>query len=1326
MKFLIVSPHLSTGGSPQYLLEYLKHNFSKYTSIKVVEFSNFSNEYIIQREKIKNLIGENNVVCLGDFWESDEIFYSRKYALLKIIEEYCPDIIWFNEFPECFEYKLPPENLLNQIYSADRKYKILETTHSNNFNFNNKKYIPDEFVFCSEVHLEASKNINIPKIIWEVPVLKQNRPNRKETLKKLNLDPEYLHVLNVGIFNTNKNQKYIFDLAEKLKSYKIFFHFIGNTCFLEECGISKDQLSQNNCKVWGERSDVDVFMSCMDLFLFPSIRELNPLSVKEALSWGMTVVCKKCENYTNQYKNEKDFYILDHINIKNLLVEKLKNLTFDPPKRINPIKFALYTSFYNCEKYVDQIFDQILNIKYNDFTWFITDDFSLDDTKNKIIKKLNSIQTDKIKYVEQSCKKEMYWQPNKFIDQNYEYIVLVDADDFFDLNFLNIYDKYLREDSSIFLLTSDFKKIEEKSQSTHSFGFVSSSEPLKYRIKKFHPAIDYLNNLNYYCFGTLRCFKNIPSFEFVIKDFNACGEDSYRAMYVNSYGKWLHLPRNLYTWCMRENSESHSEKKDNFNANFEIAYQKLINSDSLSDFRFALYYKETCALNFLNINEKPSISLFTKIKNLDEIKKLYSDIELSINDFSNHDYYVVVLNYFTEKELKLIFCNLQNKNAKILFYKLNLSKFENSELKDSIIKNDFDNCLKFLNSYVDINYWFLYLRHFYLLTTLKSINLSIDSNDYIDVFDFDSEKCKFYYRLTNGLEGEYDLEIYDDKSNLILHKEKINLLKNLSFWTAFNFSKKLIFKDVLIIFKFNNQIVFQKKFCVNEIPLINENFFKNDNFNKEVEASPYVEVFVFNQYSKYEIEVEKNDIVVDIGCNVGAFTKLALIKEAKSIFACEPNPNCINILKKYYGHNHNFYLSEYGISNKEGESYLQVDVNNNISGSSTLQEADSKAVKNSLTLPVKINTFKKFIQENKITKIDYLKVDCEGGENFIFTEENIDFIKNNVNKIAIEYHNQGKHFIKQLLEKNNFHVIDEPLFDDVGFFYVKNKSFLNKKINIINESGSLGDFIAWTPIVSRYALEKNISVDFYTPYKTLFAESYPNINFIDYAEKNKIKNEQTISIGCFDSIDWRKMTLQQIACHILGLEYKEEIPILSSSLKKKNNFNKKYVCIATQSTSQCKYWNNPEGWFKTIEYLKSLNYEVVCIDRHESFGIQSRMNVIPSNCINKTGDFALEDRINDLMHCEFFIGLGSGLSWLAWACGKPVVMISGFSDPISEFYTPYRVHNKNVCNSCWNDSSLTFEKENWLWCPRNKNFECSTQISFEMVKEKIDNCISKL
>jgi glycosyltransferase involved in cell wall biosynthesis len=45
------------------------------------------------------------------------------------------------------------------------------------------------------------------------------------------------------------------------------------------------------------------------------------------------------------------------------------------------IKFGLYTSFYNNEKFVNQSFDNIESINYENFEWHITDDFSSDNTK---------------------------------------------------------------------------------------------------------------------------------------------------------------------------------------------------------------------------------------------------------------------------------------------------------------------------------------------------------------------------------------------------------------------------------------------------------------------------------------------------------------------------------------------------------------------------------------------------------------------------------------------------------------------------------------------------------------------------------------------------------------------------------------------------------------------------------------------------------------------------------------------------------------------------------------------------------------------------------
>jgi autotransporter strand-loop-strand O-heptosyltransferase len=94
-----------------------------------------------------------------------------------------------------------------------------------------------------------------------------------------------------------------------------------------------------------------------------------------------------------------------------------------------------------------------------------------------------------------------------------------------------------------------------------------------------------------------------------------------------------------------------------------------------------------------------------------------------------------------------------------------------------------------------------------------------------------------------------------------------------------------------------------------------------------------------------------------------------------------------------------------------------------------------------------------------------------------------------------------------------------------------------------------------------------------------------------------------------------------------------------------------------------------------------------------------------------------------LKHADFFIGLSSGLSWLAWAIGTPVVMISGFTHPRNEFTTPYRVINYHTCNSCWNDPLADFDRTDFLSCPRHKNtprqFECTRLIAAEQVKAVI-------
>lgn len=292
-----------------------------------------------------------------------------------------------------------------------------------------------------------------------------------------------------------------------------------------------------------------------------------------------------------------------------------------------------------------------------------------------------------------------------------------------------------------------------------------------------------------------------------------------------------------------------------------------------------------------------------------------------------------------------------------------------------------------------------------------------------------------------------------------------------------------------------------------------------------------------------------------------------------------------------------------------------------------------------------------------------------------------------------------------------------------------NKILLNYNINLKNrnvvirmQSKSLGDTIAWVPYIEEFRKKHNCIVFFSTFKNELFKDQYPDINFIKPGQNIENSFAQ-YHLGWFkpyinkNPYDYKKIPLQKTASDILGLEYKEIIP----NIKKydtKNPYNNKYVCIAQFSTANAKHWHYPvidsqKGWQIIVDWLNHLGYKVLVISKQET-------NL--KNIVDRTGDYPLEWRISELMNCEFFIGVGSGLSWLAWSLNKKVVMISGFSDPICEFKSNnIRIINENVCNSCFN--KFEFDKGDWDWCPIHKNtlrhFECTRKITPKMIANKI-------
>jgi hypothetical protein len=238
-----------------------------------------------------------------------------------------------------------------------------------------------------------------------------------------------------------------------------------------------------------------------------------------------------------------------------------------------------------------------------------------------------------------------------------------------------------------------------------------------------------------------------------------------------------------------------------------------------------------------------------------------------------------------------------------------------------------------------------------------------------------------------------------------------------------------------------------------------------------------------------------------------------------------------------------------------------------------------------------------------------------------------------------------------------------------------------------------------------------------TYHNNLLKKVYPEIEFVKPGSVvNGLYAQYNIGVYHDDRAykhprDWRTIPLQRIASDILGLEYKEIKPKVDTSnvYIAKIKRPKRYVCISEFSTAKCKFWNNPGAWQELVDRLNADGYNVVAISKEKT---QLK------NVIDATNNH-IDITMGNLLGCEFFIGLASGLAWLAWALGKQVVMISGFSEAFVEFQSDnVRIEGEGDCTGCLND--IFIPNRSWdEGCFHNKDFSCTKNITADMVYQRL-------
>lgn len=188
--------------------------------------------------------------------------------------------------------------------------------------------------------------------------------------------------------------------------------------------------------------------------------------------------------------------------------------------------------------------------------------------------------------------------------------------------------------------------------------------------------------------------------------------------------------------------------------------------------------------------------------------------------------------------------------------------------------------------------------------------------------------------------------------------------------------------------------------------------------------------FVYNEivndrlYEKFK-EVKDGDVVLDIGANVGVFPYSLKNRKPKRVICIEPSTSLITTLKK----------NVLKLPFPSDFFNYAIGSNNAIKATDEFTWVYGKPQSTFRTV-----TFKDMLLDANIDYIDFMKIDCEGGEYDIFNEENYEFLTTKVGYIAGEWHLGGlengvEKFIqfknRYLMGKSNFKVFEPYVWKDV-------------------------------------------------------------------------------------------------------------------------------------------------------------------------------------------------------------------------------------------------------------------------------------------------------
>ncbi|KGK91278.1 hypothetical protein DP73_04780 [Desulfosporosinus sp. HMP52] len=159
---------------------------------------------------------------------------------------------------------------------------------------------------------KADKVCYIPGIGVNTQKFSSKNADRGKTRAMLEIAEETVVLLSVGELNKNKNHETVIRAVAKINDPRVIYLICGRgklQAYLKN--LVRSLGVEKKVRFLGFRNDVAEIYSASDIFVFPSYHEGLPVSVMEAMSAGLPVICSNIRGNTDLIENGQGGFLLN-------------------------------------------------------------------------------------------------------------------------------------------------------------------------------------------------------------------------------------------------------------------------------------------------------------------------------------------------------------------------------------------------------------------------------------------------------------------------------------------------------------------------------------------------------------------------------------------------------------------------------------------------------------------------------------------------------------------------------------------------------------------------------------------------------------------------------------------------------------------------------------------------------------------------------------------------------------------------------------------------------------------------------------------------------